>query len=118
MLVDMAQKNFEDVAVALRDTDSVAVLKRPVKAGDELLKGPITLRIAENIGAGHKIAIREMADGSPVMKYGQIIGFEQGHIAQGQHWHTHNLVLKDFGWDYHLCTEAKAVSYYPSAETR
>ena len=114
----MAQKNFEDVAVALRDTDSVAVLKRPVKAGDELLKGPVVLRITENIGAGHKIAIREMADGAPVMKYGQIIGFAQGRIMPGQHVHSHNLVLKDFGRDYQFCAEAKPVNYYPPGEMR
>jgi len=30
----MARTNFADAAVVLRGTDSVAVLKRPVKAGD------------------------------------------------------------------------------------
>ena len=53
----MAQKNFDDVAILLRDNDSVGVLKRPVKAGDEVIQGPLPLRITQNIGAGHKIAL-------------------------------------------------------------
>ena len=73
-LRSMPQKDFAEVAVVLRDTDSVAVLKRPVKAGD-LLNGVTPLRVAQDIPAGHKIALAEVPDGGPVRKYGQVIGF-------------------------------------------
>jgi len=114
----MTLKNFDDVAVLLRDTDSVAVLKRAVKAGDEVANGSLHLRIAENIGAGHKIALAEIPAGAPVRKYGQIIGFARDHINAGAHVHTHNLVMRDFGRDYQFCAEATPVNYYPPEQMR
>jgi altronate dehydratase len=112
----MAQKYFTDVAVLLHDADDVAVLKRPVKAGDELRNGSLDLRVAQNIGPGHKIALKEIADGAPVRKYGQIIGFAQGGINPGEHVHTHNLALKEVARDHQFCAEARAVNHYPAEE--
>ncbi len=89
-----------------------------MKAGDELVKGPFTLRVAEDIGPGHKIAVEEIAPDAPVRKYGQVIGFARGRIAPGRHVHTHNLVMKDFGRDYQFCAEARPVRYYPPEQMR
>src|SRR6185436_17300687 len=114
----MTQRQFADVAVLLHGNDDVAVLKRPVKAGDELCNGSLRLRVAQNIGPGHKIALKEISGGAPVRKYGQIIGFAQGRIAPGEHVHTHNLVLKEFGRDYQSCVEAQPINYYPPEEMR
>jgi altronate hydrolase len=114
----MAQSTFAEVAVVLRETDSVAVLKRPVKAGDELLRGLVRLRVTQNIGAGHKIALDEIPDGAPVRKYSQIIGFAQGRIAPGEHVHTHNLMMKDFGRDYEFCADSRSVAYYAPEQMR
>ena len=110
----MPQKDFDKAAVLLRETDSVAVLKYPVKPGDELVRGSLRLPIAQAIGAGHKIALRELEDGMPVKKYGQIIGFAKGRIHPGEHVHTHNLVMKDFGRDYEFCADSRSVDYYSS----
>src|SRR6266446_2918816 len=114
----MSQRRFEDVAVALREDDTVAVLKAPVKTGDELVNGSVRLRVAQDIGPGHKIALTEVADGQPVRKYGQIIGFARGRITPGEHVHTHNLAMKDFGRDYRFCDEAQPVKYYPQEQMR
>jgi altronate hydrolase len=108
----MAQRNFDDCAIILRENDQVAVLKRTVKAGDELLNGAHRLTVTQTIGAGHKVALVEIADGAPVRKYGQTIGFAQGNIAPGQHVHTHNLAMKDFGRDYAFCTEVRPVALH------
>jgi altronate hydrolase len=114
----MTQKAFEEVAVLLHPGDSVAVLKRPLKAGDELLHREGSLRAKENIGAGHKVALVEIPTGAPVRKYGQVIGFARSDIARGSLVHTHNLELKDFGRDYQFCAEAKPVNYYPPEARR
>jgi altronate hydrolase len=114
----MPERANDPVAVKLHDSDSVAVLKRPLKADEELQLDSLRLRAAGKIGAGHKIALQEIADGAPVRKYGQIIGFAQGRIAPGEHVHTHNLVLKDFGRDYRFCAEARPVRYYPPEQMR
>ena len=114
----MAQKQFDDVAILLHPSDSVAVLKRPLKSGDELLFGSQMLPVATPIGAGHKIALRAIADGAPVRKYGQIIGFAKGPVEPGAHVHIHNLAAKDFGRDYQYCAEARSVEGCPAEKLR
>ena len=85
------QEKFDAFALRLRETDDVAVIKRPVKAGTELLNDSLRITTTRDIPAGHKMAIRPVPDGAPVKKYGQIIGFAKGDIAPGDHVHTHNL---------------------------
>ena len=114
----MAVENFEDFAVRLRETDNVAVVKRSLRAGQELDDGSVRLTVAKNIPAGHKISLLEIADGEAVRKYGQVIGFANGRIALGDHVHTHNLAMKDFGRDYQFCAEAQPVHYYPAGQMR
>jgi altronate dehydratase len=104
--------------IVLHPADNVAVLKRTVKAGEELPNGSSRIRPASNIVAGHKIALTEISDGAPVRKYGQIIGFANGRIAAGEHVHLHNLVVKEFGRDYQFCAEARATAVYPPEKIR
>ena len=114
----MSLRAFEETAILLRPNDQVAVLKRTVKEGDELVDPNRRIVARQTIGAGHKIAVVEIGDGSPVRKYGQVIGFAQGRIAPGDHVHTHNLVMKDFGRDYAFCAEAAPLQFYPSEQMR
>src|SRR5258706_4617339 len=99
----MAQKAFNEVAVLLRQSDSVAVLKRSVKTGDELVNGSFRVQVAQNTTAGHKIALVLISHGEPVRKYGQIIAFPRRNILPGEHGHTHHLLLQDFGPAYQYC---------------
>src|SRR5438874_23218 len=114
----MARRNLEDVAVRLHESDDLLVLKKAVQSGDELVNGSFSLRIAQNIPLGHKIALRELSEGEPVRKYGQTIGFAQGRISAGEHIHTHNLSFKDFGRAYQFCEQTRPVKYYPPEEVR
>ena len=112
------EARFADFALLLRDTDDVAVIKRPVRAGTELVNGSIRLIAGRDIPAGHKLAVKAIPDGGPVRKYGQIIGFAKGDIASGDHVHTHNLEMKDFARDYDFCAAARPVEYYPPEKMR
>lgn len=114
----MPQKNFAEHAILLRDDDHVAVLKRTIKAGDELVKGKHRITASKTIGAGHKIALTSIADGEAVRKYGQTIGFAQGRIEPGDHVHVHNLLMRDFGRDYQFGGDAQPVQYYPAEQMR
>ena len=114
----MAQYIFDEAAVLLHRDDNVAVLKRPLKADDELQNGAGSLSVANSIGAGHKMAVVAIPEGAPVRKYGQIIGFAQSQIAPGEHVHAHNLYLKDFGRDYDFCGAARPVQYFPAEQMR
>src|SRR5580704_5339448 len=113
MNITTRKEQFETVALLLREEDDVALTKRPIRAGTELSNASIHLIAAKDIPAGHKIALRAVADGEPVKKYGQIIGFAKGDLAPGDHVHTHNLVVKDFKRQYEYSTDLKPVQFYP-----
>jgi len=45
----------------------------------------------DDIPAGHKVAVRAVAAGAPVHKYGEVIGIARADIPAGAHVHVHNL---------------------------
>jgi len=67
--------------------DDVAAALREIKAGETLL-GVIAL---QDIPMGHKLALRDLAEGQPVLKFGFPIGHATRAIAAGEHVHTHNI---------------------------
>lgn len=68
--------------------DDVAVALRGVAAGDVVAEGVTAMA---DIPAGHKIALRSIAAGEDVRKYGWPIGHATQAIAPGAHVHSHNL---------------------------
>jgi altronate hydrolase len=61
----------------------------------------------ERVPRGHKMAVVPIAEGEPVRKYGQIIGFATQAIAPGAWVHVHNVGLHDFSRDYRHAEDAK-----------
>lgn len=82
-------------ALALHEDDDVAVALRPLAAGEtaRVRVGTTAESIAvrDAIAVGHKLARRDLAAGSPVHKYGAVIGEASAAIARGAHVHVHNL---------------------------
>lgn len=79
----------EPAATLLIDPrDNVAVALRAVAAGDRIADGVTALA---DVPAGHKIALRPIASGEEVFKYGWPIGRATRDIAAGAHVHSHNL---------------------------
>jgi altronate dehydratase small subunit len=73
----------DNVAVALRDLQSTARLR----IGDEVRN----IALKTSIPLGHKFAIRDLASGAFLLKYGECIGRATQPIATGEHVHVHNL---------------------------
>jgi len=81
--------------------DSVAVVVvEGVKAGSTLTglifdeDRTITLPCLQDIPIGHKVALKDMAVGDTVIKYGVDIGKVVQPIKTGQHAHVHNIKTK------------------------
>jgi len=70
----------------------------------------------ERIPRGHKMALAPIAEGAPIVKFGQIIGFASKPIAPGAWVHEHNVVLHDFERDYRFCEGALPDNFVPDAE--
>jgi len=75
----------------LHPSDTVAVALRALPAGAVATVGDARLTLREPIPFGHKVALRDIAIGQPVIKYGQPIGVASADIPAGAHVHTHNL---------------------------
>jgi altronate hydrolase len=74
--------------LAMHHDDNVALCLDPVAAGDSVVAGVIA---AEAVSSGHKIALRSIAPGEAIRKYGQVIGLASAAIAPGAHVHVHNV---------------------------
>lgn len=75
----------------LNPTDTVGIALRPLAAGEAALG--VTLRA--DIPLGHKFAVRPMAQGAAVVKYGQVMAVATQAIAPGDHVHSHNAAMSD-----------------------
>ncbi|WP_077968569.1 UxaA family hydrolase [Ensifer adhaerens] len=76
--------------ILLSPEDNVVVATLAIAAGEALPNGA---RAAAKVDAGHKIAIRAIHAGEPVVKYAQAIGRATVDIAPGDHVHSHNLAF-------------------------
>ncbi len=113
--------SFGNAALRLHPDDDVAIAKVSLAAGTTLhdvpgADGPIC--IAQAIPTGHKFAVRAIAQGQPIRRYGQVIGFAREAIGVGDHVHVHNCGVADFARDYAFCVDAKPVEVLPLAQRR
>jgi altronate hydrolase len=92
-------------AIRLHKDDDVVIARNQLLGG-AMLAGE-NVRVSGLIPAGHKVATRAIAEGQPVRRYGQIIGFASRAIKPGEHVHTHNLAMADFSRDYAFCADAR-----------
>ncbi|HXF45584.1 MAG TPA: altronate dehydratase family protein [Burkholderiaceae bacterium] len=89
--------------IRLHPADDVVIARTQLVGGAQV-EG-VTVRGL--IPAGHKVAVRAIAAGSPVRRYNQIIGFASQPIAPGEHVHTHNLAMGDFDREYAFGADVK-----------
>jgi len=81
-----------DTILMLHPKDNVAVALTSLKKGDKVktkdIKAFVTL---DAIAKSHKIALRDIAEGEEIIKYGEVIAISSMEIKKGQWVHTHNL---------------------------
>jgi len=73
----------------IHPADTVAVALEPLARGTAIPQFGLTLDA--DIPQAHKFALRAIAPGERVIKYGAPIGVARAAIAPGDHVHTHNL---------------------------
>ena len=80
--------------IVLNKNDNVAVTPFIIPAKTKIEGQNISS--IDDIPFGHKICLKNVNKGDPVIKYDQIIGFASKNINPGEHVHSHNLEFKDF----------------------
>lgn len=79
-------------ALRLHPSDNVACLLRAHDPGEVPVLADIAApALTEAVAMGHKIALRAVAEGEAVVKYGVTIGHATSDIPAGAHVHLHNL---------------------------
>ena len=58
---------------------------------------------------GHKVCLKEIKKGDPIIKYDQIIGFALNDIKPGAHVHSHNLEFREFKRDFKVTDKSHNV---------
>ncbi|SDZ73167.1 UxaA family hydrolase [Rubrimonas cliftonensis] len=89
--------------VTLDPADDVAVATRPLEVGAQASG----VTAAALIPRGHKIALRAIAQGAPLRKFGQVIGYASHAIAPGEHVHVHNLAFRAVAGEYAFGTDLR-----------
>ena len=78
-------------ALRIHPADDVAVALVALAAGESLDVDGVTVTLAEDVPAGHKVALHDIAKDADVVKYGQPIGKAKCDIFAGAHVHVQNL---------------------------
>lgn len=72
---------------------------------------PSGLAARQPIPRGHKVALRDIAPGERVLKYGQVIGLASQPITAGDHVHSHNLEFRQLSRDYAFGLDATPTDF-------
>ncbi|WP_233208372.1 UxaA family hydrolase [Pollutimonas subterranea] len=99
----IGRRDLAPAALQLNPNDDVLIATREIPPGTPLPDHQIAS--SDAIPAGHKMAAKFIANGAPVRRYNQIIGFATRDIKPGQHIHLHNLAMHDFERDYAFCAD-------------
>ncbi|OQB48173.1 MAG: Altronate dehydratase [Firmicutes bacterium ADurb.Bin153] len=76
--------------------DNVGIAIKDINAGQDVSCASMAsrgeqIRIKDSIPFGHKFALRPIASGDKIMRYGECIGIATFSIETGEHVHIHNV---------------------------
>ncbi len=81
----------QNAVIRLHAKDNVAIARVPLAPGQDLEIAGQTIAVRDRIPLGHKVALRSVAPGEVIFRYGHPIGVATAAVEPGQHVHTHNL---------------------------
>ncbi len=87
----MASSETDPRLLVLAPGDNIAVARLEIAAGTVLQVAGNSVTLQRAMGFGHKIALREIAAGERIVKYGAPIGRATDAIPLGGYVHSHNL---------------------------
>ena len=75
----------DNVVTAITDLNKGEIVK--YKVDDQWFE----VILIDNISFGHKLAVKEIKQAEPIIKYGENIGLANRNISVGEHVHVHNV---------------------------
>lgn len=105
--MQLIAKSGDPAVIRLNPMDNVVIARQALLPGVRLDAEAITVR--QPIPSGHKLATEPVAQGQPLRRYGQIIGFASQAIDAGDHVHVHNVQMGDFARDYAFGVDTRSL---------
>jgi altronate hydrolase len=112
----MSENILTEKAIIIHPEDNVAIAKTAIGLGATLRFNGTRLTVGQTVQPGHKIALKEIPKGQPVVRYGQVIGIATCDIPQGCTVHVHNMTIDKVRRQYDNCVAYKPVEYFPEAD--
>ena len=82
---------MEKTYLKINKADSVVVCLQPMKKGETINIDGINVTLNQDTPAGHKVLIKDTAEGQDIVKYGYPIGYAKCEIRKGDWVHTINV---------------------------
>lgn len=90
----------ENAVIHLHATDNIAIARVALSPGQQIRVDGFSVAVEDPIPAGHKVAIRAIASGENIVRYGQMMGRARIRIEPGRHVHTHNVSFEELSFAY------------------
>ena len=84
-------EKLTDKTIIINNKDNVATARVEISAGTVLTVDDKSITLKDNIPFGHKLALKNIPKGEPIIKYGQRIGIATKDIFPGELVHVHNV---------------------------
>lgn len=81
----------EQKFIKINPADSVVVCLQPLKAGTQIEVDGVIITLSEDTPAGHKVLIKDAAEGTDIIKYGYPIGHARQDLKAGDWVNENNL---------------------------
>jgi altronate hydrolase len=105
--MQLIAKSGDPAVIRLNPLDNVVIARQALLPGVRLDAEATTVR--QPIPSGHKLATEPVAQGQPLRRYGQIIGFASQAIDAGDHVHVHNVQMGNFARDYAFGVDTRSL---------
>ncbi|MEM5530248.1 altronate dehydratase family protein [Gammaproteobacteria bacterium AS21] len=98
--------------IRLHISDNVTIALSNLTKNSKLNEFAVT--VLSNVTRGHKIAVKDIAKGENIIRYGQIIGQALQDISIGEHVHVQNMGMSEHHQDYAFSVQSDPL---PTIET-
>ncbi|MGV9204206.1 MAG: UxaA family hydrolase [Promethearchaeia archaeon] len=85
---------MKEYIIMNKEADNSATATNNIPKGSNIKIRELELKINEDIQIGHKFALKDIAKGEYIKKYGKIIGVATENIQKGGWIHTHNITSR------------------------
>jgi altronate hydrolase len=113
-MLGLQDKGAGGPAIRLNAADNVAVALKEIATGTTIPGSNVVTR--EIVPPGYKLAMRDISQGEPILKYNVTVGFAKSDLMAGTMLHNHNVEFREFQRDYRYAEDFKPVDMLPEAQ--